>query len=221
MLALALKTDDRGQRAGLWRRGGPVVIGKGKPATMSSNDDSDGLDAGELIVRIAKNRDRAAFRTLFEIYAPRLKAYLIRQGASPERAEDLAQDALLKVWRKASYYDPARASASAWLFTVARNLRIDALRRENSAMAYALSVREPEANEKTPEKESLLAERARRIRAAVRNLPVEQLDVIRLSFFEDKPHAEIAEQLSLPLGTVKSRVRLAMTRLRGLVGDLS
>jgi len=96
-----------------------------------------------------------------------------------------------------------------------------ALRRENSAMAYALSVHEPEATEETPEDYSLASERAVRVRQAFRYLPPDQLEVTKLSYFEDKPHAEIAEKLSLPLGTVKSRLRLAMARLRGIVGVLS
>lgn len=178
-------------------------------------------DTAELVRRIAQAQDKAAFRALFLELAPRVKAYLIRHGAAPVQAEDLAQEALLTVWRKAAYFNPGRASVLAWVFTIARNLRIDALRRERSAMAYALAVREPEVAPATPDGEHQAAEEGKRIRAAMATLPAEQLEVIRLSYFSDKAHSEIAHELSLPLGTVKSRLRLALSRLRGLVGDLA
>ena len=178
-------------------------------------------EASELVLRIAQKRDKSAFRALFVLLAPKVKAYLIRHGAPPAQAEDLAQETLLTVWRKADYFDPSKASVAAWVFTIARNLRIDTLRRERSAMAYAIAVREPEESPPTPEGESQAAERETRVRAAMQTLPREQLEVIRLSFYSDKPHAEIADELSLPLGTVKSRLRLAMARLRGMVGDLA
>jgi RNA polymerase sigma factor (sigma-70 family) len=178
-------------------------------------------DPATLVVRIAESQDREAFKALFRSFAPRIKTYLVRHGAEIHKAEELAQETLLTVWRKAAYFDPNRASVSAWMFTIARNLRIDALRREKSAVAYALSVHEPEASEETPHTVNEIAQAQARLREAIRVLPAEQLQVIQLSFFEDKAHAEIAEELSLPLGTVKSRLRLALARLRGLVGDLA
>ena len=181
----------------------------------------EGDETAGLVVRIAERQDREAFKTLFRSFAPRVKAYLIRHGAEPHKAEELAQETLLTVWRKAAYFDPARASVSAWVFTIARNLRIDALRREKSAVAYALSVHLPEASEETPHTANEIAQAQARVREAIRVLPAEQLQVVQLSFYEDKAHAEIAEELSLPLGTVKSRLRLALARLRGLVGDLT
>ena len=177
-------------------------------------------DTGQLMLRIAQAQDKAAFKALFLELAPKVKAYLMRHGAAAAQAEDLAQEALLTVWRKAAYFDPKKASVSAWVFTIARNLRIDALRRERSAVAYAVAVIEPEESPPTPEAESQIAEREVRLREAIETLPREQLEVIRLSFYSDKPHAEIASELSLPLGTVKSRLRLALARLRGMVGDL-
>lgn len=176
--------------------------------------------AAELVVRIARTQDRAAFKALFLMFAPKVKGYLIRQGAPPLQAEDLAQETLLTVWRKAAYFDPARASVAAWVFTIARNLRIDALRRERSAIAYALTPAGPDVETATPATEREEAERGERVRTALATLPVDQLEVIRLSFFSDMAHAEIASALSLPLGTVKSRVRLALAKLRGMVGEL-
>jgi len=181
----------------------------------------DEPDTASLVLRIAERQDKEAFKALFVSFAPRVKTYLIRHGAAPDRAEELAQETLLTVWRKATYYDPARASVAAWMFTIARNLRIDTLRREKSAVAYALTVHEPESSEETPHTARQTAQEAGRVRKAISELPPEQLQVVQLSFFEDKAHAEIAEQLCLPLGTVKSRLRLALARLRGLVGDLA
>jgi RNA polymerase sigma-70 factor (ECF subfamily) len=179
------------------------------------------FDAAGCMARIVATRDRAAFKLLFLAYAPKVKTYLIRHGANAAQAEELAQEALLTLWRKADYYDAQRASVAAWLFTIARNLRIDAIRKEQSAVAYALAVPADEETQDSPEDENEIADREIRIREAVRILPPDQMEVVRLSFFFDKPHAEIARELSLPLGTVKSRLRLAVARLRGVLGDLA
>ena len=172
-----------------------------------------------LLGRVAAMRDRAAFAALFAHFAPRVKAYLLRLGAPPALAEDLAQEALLILWRKAHLFDPAKASAATWLFTIARNLRIDAIRRE----------RRPELDPEDfmPEAEPAaddglaLADEEARLRAALKDLPPDQIQVVELSFFADKPHSEIAVQLDIPLGTVKSRLRLAMARLKRIRGDAS
>jgi RNA polymerase sigma-70 factor (ECF subfamily) len=178
------------------------------------------VDAEALIARIVTSQDRSAFEALFLAFAPRIKTYLMLRGASADRAEDLAQETLLLVWRRAASFDPRRASLGAWMFTIARNMRIDSLRREKSARSYALSMHEPVVEEATPHTASESAEAQARLREAVAELPPEQIEIVRLSFYEDKPQAEIAAQLGLPLGTVKSRQRLAIARLRGLVGEL-
>lgn len=176
--------------------------------------------AAEWIRAIATGQDRAAFASLFEFYAPRIKAMLMRYGAGADAAEDVAQEALLTVWRKASYFDPARASASAWIFTIARNLRIDRLRGDKRATQYApFEMVEPEAPE-SPDHILNATERYERVRTALKELSPEQVRVVQLSFFEGRAHGDIANLLDLPLGTVKSRIRLAMTRLRNLLGDL-
>jgi RNA polymerase sigma-70 factor (ECF subfamily) len=172
------------------------------------------------IAAIADRRDRAAFAALFGFYAPRIKGMLMRMGAGADAAEDLAQEALLTVWRKAAQFDPSRASAAAWVYTIARNLRIDRLRRDRRAEAFALyeSVDAPEADR--PDGSFDIAECEERVRTALRELPEEQALVVNLSFFEGRAHGDIAKILKLPLGTVKSRLRLAMGRLRGLLGDV-
>ena len=206
-------TIDRWAFLATGRRGS---VTRPEPPAPEANDATD--DAASLIVAIAVAHDRAAFALLFARYAPRVKAYLIRRGASAQRAEDLAQEALLKVWRKAAGFDPARAGAGAWIFTIARNLQIDAYRRDRAPEAWALDPSETPDPPAEPDSRLVGADRDRRLSEAVRDLPPDQLAVVRLSFFSDKPHAEIAEALGLPLGTVKSRLRLALNRLRASLG---
>ncbi len=176
-------------------------------------------EPARLIQAIAAQADREAFATLFTHFAPRVKSYLIRLGASGAAAEELAQETMLAVWRKAALFDPARAGASTWIFTIARNLRIDAVRRERPAP----QVEDPTDTLPDPPADALLAaaERDDRVRVAVRSLTREQAEIVELSFFSEEPHAAIAERLGLPLGTVKSRLRLAMGRLRALLEDIA
>lgn len=174
-------------------------------------------DASDLVVRVAQ-RDRAAFAALFERFAPRVKSYMLRLGATPAMAEELAQDTLLTVWRKADSFDPSRAGAAAWIFTIARNLRIDAVRRDRIFRVLDAEPTEKGSTEPGPEAMVAEAQQSGLIRRAMSGLPREQVEVIRLSFFEDKAHGEIADTLQLPLGTVKSRLRLAMTRLKAILG---
>ena len=138
----------------------------------------------------------------------------MRMGTPAELAEELAQETLLTVWRKAAYFDAARASASAWIFAVARNLRIDIARRDQRAKRHAVyDLVEPDAPEQ-PDRALDDRERDQRVRAALGHLPPPQTRVLELSFFEGLAHMEIAHRLEIPLGTVKSRLRLAMARLR-------
>ena len=174
----------------------------------------------ERIEAVARRQDREAFADLFNHFAPRVKTFLRRNGADEAQAEEIAQEAMLTVWRKAALFDAGAAGAATWIFTVARNLRIDAIRRERRG--GALRVDEVEAEyevDQTPAADArmMAAQSEARMREALSALPSEQLSVIELSFFEEKAHAEIAKKLRIPLGTVKSRARLAMKRLRGLL----
>lgn len=175
----------------------------------------------DLLLAVGRRRDRTAFAALFAHFAPRLKAYLRRQGCDPGAADDLVQEVMLLVWRRAETYDPAQASASTWVFTVARNKRIDALRREQRPEIdpddpALLPDPVPAADHRV---ESLQA--GSRLRAALRALPPEQAELLRLAYFEDKPHSAISEERGIPLGTVKSRLRLAMDRLRKAMRDVA
>jgi len=174
----------------------------------------DAAQLNALLVDVGRLRDRAAFEALFNHFAPRVKAYLLRLGAHGAQADELAQEALLLLWRKAEQFDPAKASAATWIFTIARNLRIDAVRRERRPEIDPddpAFVSEPE-----PQADAGISrdQEDTRLRAAIARLPAEQAQVLQLSFFADKPHSAIASELGLPLGTVKSRLRLAMRRIR-------
>ena len=178
-------------------------------------------DHAALIRAVADQADRVAFSDLFRHFAPRVKALLMRTGASASLAEEVAQEAMLSVWRKAAQFDPNKASAATWIFTIARNLRIDTLRRERHPDTLLPDQPEPEDDAPWADQVLLAGERDDRVRAAMALLSPEQADVVRAAFFLDKPHAEIERHLNIPLGTVKSRLRLAMTKLRTALEDFA
>ncbi len=191
---------------------------RGPVALMEAKPDQAAL-WNAAVVAVAQARDRAAFQRLFDHFAPRVKGYLMRLGAGNAIAEELAQEAMLAVWRKAVLFDPAKASASTWIFTIARNLRIDAIRKERRP---ELDPNDPclmPAAERRADESMDWAQAEVRLHAALSQLPREQSRIIELSFLAEKPHSLIASELGLPLGTVKSRIRLAMARLRQALGD--
>jgi RNA polymerase sigma-70 factor, ECF subfamily len=179
---------------------------------MNPGDD----EHDHLIEAVARARDREAFARLFDHFAPRLKAYLMKAGATPAAAEDFAQDAMLVVWRKADLFDAGKARAATWIFTIARNRRIDALRRAARPLPSPDIDPTPQGPDR-PDELFESREDAGRVRAALRGLSPDQIEVIRMAFFQDQTHSDIAQSLDLPLGTVKSRIRNAMIKLRHLL----
>jgi RNA polymerase sigma-70 factor (ECF subfamily) len=173
----------------------------------------------DLIEAIAARRDKEAFRRLFEHFAPRLKSYLMRLGAEPTVAEDVAQEAMVTVWRKAESFDRRQAGASTWIFTIARNKRIDRLRREKRPELDPNDPALVPSEEPAPDRTLQNAQAGKRVAAAMRALPEEQAELVRRAFYEDLSHSQIAEESGLPLGTVKSRIRLALARLRHEMKD--
>jgi RNA polymerase sigma-70 factor (ECF subfamily) len=177
----------------------------------------------DLVETVAASQDRGAFAHLFQHFAPKLKSFGLRRGDSDAMAEELAQETMLTVWRKAATFDRSKANVSTWIFTIVRNKRIDMFRRrpflevvsddgsDHQDMEVDDSERPDEALESS--------QTANFLQEAITYLPAEQKLVLTKAFFEEKSHSEIAEELSLPLGTVKSRIRLALSRLRGSVGD--
>jgi RNA polymerase sigma-70 factor (ECF subfamily) len=170
-----------------------------------------------LIEQIAARADPTAFAELFRYFAPRLKAYCLRSGANAATAEELAQEAMIQIWRKAATFDGSRNTASAWVYAIARNKRIDLLRRERRPDPVTLDPwPDPPADENV-ETAFALGEWSRGINDAVGRLPADQAEVLRKAYFEDKSHSVIAAELNLPLGTVKSRVRLGLARLKDMM----
>jgi RNA polymerase sigma-70 factor, ECF subfamily len=174
----------------------------------------------DLLRRVAEQADPAAFHELYQAYGPRVKAYMMRRGADAATAEDLVQETLLTVWRRASLYAEDKGSTATWIFTIARNLRIDRLRREVPWQELPEGNNEQAASDALPDEVLSEKERQVRVRAALATLPPEQHEVVVLSFIEGLSHGEIAERLRLPLGTVKSRMRIAYQKIRVTLEDL-
>jgi RNA polymerase sigma-70 factor (ECF subfamily) len=167
-----------------------------------------------LMEAVARRRDREAFTRLFDHYAPRINSYLMRIGCDGALAEELTQDVMVTLWRKAELFDPAKSSLATWLYRIARNRRIDGMRRNRLDYVDPTEAVHDTPDDSDLEKEYDAARREERVRAALVSLPEEQLALVRLAFFEGLSHSEIADRTGVPLGTVKSRIRLAFTRLR-------
>ena len=167
-----------------------------------------------LMKRVSQSHDRLAFSQLFDHFGPRLKSFMMRKNASAELAEDLVQEAMIAVWTKAGLYEPSKGSVTTWVYTIARNLRIDRVRRDvHMPMTELGDYDEPS---EAPEGEELLGRKQEDglVAKALQEIPEEQRQVLLLSFVEDLPQSEIAVKLAIPLGTVKSRMRLAYGHLR-------
>ena len=191
--------------------------GAGTPAIKDHVSDPAFAQAAALAIAVravATSRDRSAFAQLFAHFAPRVKAYLMRLGTAAGEAEDIMQDVMLTVWRRADSYDPAQAGVSTWVFTIARNRRIDILRRERRP---ALDAADPALQPEAPvqaDQAAQATEWEERLGTALEELPPEQSEMVRMAYYEDRSHSDIAQRLNIPLGTVKSRLRLAVARLR-------
>jgi RNA polymerase sigma-70 factor (ECF subfamily) len=186
-----------------------------KPKTVT--DETTWLN--DLILRVSTDKDKIAFRELFQYFAPRIKGFFQGQGSSPDKADEVVQEAMVNVWRKAHLFDPSKAKASTWIFTIARNSRIDLLRKENRPEPDYSDPTFHSVDEPRPDEVFEREDEAQKLKAILEGLPAEQQKVLKLAFFEEKAHVEIAEELNLPLGTVKSRIRLAFKRLRSELGE--
>ena len=169
-------------------------------------------DWSALMLAVRDKRDRAAFAALFGHFAPRLKSYLMKSGATPSKAEDCVQDVMAPLWHKAAQFDPERAAVSTWIYTIARNRMIDMMRRERRPDPEAM----PWDQEAEPDQAEVYAaaEEGRLLSVALAELPEKQRSLIQRAFYGDLSHSEIALETGLPLGTIKSRIRLALDRLR-------
>ena len=167
-----------------------------------------------LLLSIGQIQDKAAFADLFQYFAPRVKSYMLKLGSADDMAEELAQQTLLQVWRKAQLFDPDKAAASTWIFRIARNIRIDVLRKKKHFFDDDFDLAGIEDEQEDAEVKINREQKSRHVAFALAKLPQDQAKIIRMSFYDGLSHGEIAKQLELPLGTVKSRIRLAFGRLR-------
>lgn len=173
-----------------------------------------------LMEAIVKHQSREAFADLFNQFAPKLKAYYRKGGIEPTLAEDLAQETMLSVWRHAAKFSAAIGSPSTWIFTIARNALIDHVRRQKSRQG---DLNDPSLQPPPVDIADDLIDAQQRyksLKGGLGKLPEEQANILKMAFFDHKAHSEIAAETGLPLGTVKSRIRLAMQRLRNDLGDL-
>jgi len=173
-----------------------------------------------LIERVSRQRDRDAFAALFWYFAPRLKTFFQRRGLDEAMAEDLAQETMLRVWHHAEQFDPSRAAPAAWVFGIARNQRSDVLRRE-LRRTPDLDLPEPYVSEASPEAAAIHAQREARLREALHRLPLSQQEAVRTAYLNGMSHNEAHQALGIALGTLKSRLRLALARLRDAMGESS
>lgn len=190
-----------------------------QPDTRSEAAKADAQRHAAWLEAVAKNQDRAAFAELFNHFGPRVKAYLMRLGSDDTMAEEVAQDVMVTVWRKAALFDRTKSSAATWLFRVARNRRIDMLRRKRTINVDTETMVIEDENLPDPNETLDEDKRQARIRKALAQLPEQQLQLVELAFFTELSHSQIAEETGLPLGTVKSRIRLAFGRLRRVLEE--
>ncbi|MAH88618.1 MAG: RNA polymerase subunit sigma [Pelagibacterales bacterium] len=180
--------------------------------TLNSDD-----ELSLCINAIGVNQDKQAFSTIFKYFAPRLKSFLVKAGSTDSQAEEVIQEVMIAVWTKSATYDSSKSSVSTWVYTIARNKRIDKIRKEKRHYLSESDEGLEIPVDSTQEKEILSAQLSSSLKKYMSNLPKEQSKLLQLSYFYNKTHADISEELKIPLGTVKSRIRLALTKMRHLV----
>lgn len=187
----------------------PVCRREGKPVPQKKIEISEQTT---WMLAVRDNRDRDAFGALFDHFAPRLKGFIMRTGCSAPQAEEIVQDVMLTVWRKAAMFDPHRAQVSSWIYQIARNRHIDIVRKDSRPVPEELA--EDPGSE--PDASQILAvqQEAGELRKALSSLKPEQREMIEKAYLGELTHQEISDQTGLPLGTIKSRIRLGLERLR-------
>ena len=196
--------------------GPPSYGGRAMQAAPPSQAPETNDEFVDLIRLVRDEKDRAAFAQIFRHFAPRVKAFLMKSGADEGMSEECTQEVMATLWTKAHMFDPSRASVSTWVFTIARNRKIDAIRRQKRPEPEDL----PWGPEAEPDQADVMSLRqeSEKLAEAIAALPEKQKDLIQRAYFGDLSHSEIAEQTGLPLGTIKSRIRLALDRLRHAMG---
>jgi len=194
----------------------PFPLDAGRP----EGDDSASQET-QLLLRVRDQRDRAAYQRLFDLFAGKVQGYLRRTGLDPADAENILQDIMLAVWQKARLFDAQRASARTWIFSLARNRLIDMKRSAKREYAALERFHQETADDQVYEEDMLARAAGSKSVALLSHLPPEQASVLLMAYVEGKSHREIALELNLPIGTVKSRARLGFQRVRGLLEQAS
>jgi RNA polymerase sigma-70 factor (ECF subfamily) len=212
-----------------WDSGQSTLVGDARSGLDDSMSTSqtrsempNNLDLERDLVAVGQQRDREAFRRLFDHFAPRVRSFLLRRRTPDGSLEDLVQDVMATIWRRAETYDPGKATASTWIFTVARNRRIDLARRRRPEVDLddPATVHEEVDDAPLPDEQTEHMQKAAKINVAMADLPADQSKIVLLAYHQDMSHSEIADELAIPLGTVKSRLRLALGKLRQSMEEL-
>jgi RNA polymerase sigma-70 factor (ECF subfamily) len=193
----------------------------GKRPALASNTDEEitQQSLSQMLTAVGQSKDIEAFESLFRHYGPRVRAYMAKLARDGQAAEELMQETMLAVWNKAHQFDPARGNVSSWIFTIARNLRIDSYRKDKRPTFDPSDPAFVPDDVPPADVEFEGRQQADRLHRAMETLPSEQLELLKLAFFNEESHSTIAAKLGLPMGTVKSRIRLAFAKLRAALED--
>tara|TARA_B100000073_G_C23652881_1_gene541334 strand:+ start:128 stop:706 length:579 start_codon:yes stop_codon:yes gene_type:complete len=185
--------------------------------TAKKASDATDVELSSYLKDIGESQDKSAFSSIFKYFAPRLKSFFVKLGCSDSQAEEIIQEVMIAVWTKSKTYDGTKSSVSTWIYTIAKNKRIDKIRKEkkHNIVESDESLEIPTASKQ--EEQLLSTELNEKIQHSLQFLPKEQAELLKLSYFYEKTHTDIAKDLCLPLGTVKSRIRLALSKMKNLV----
>ncbi len=189
-----------------------IVVGSEQEEALSEERSDDLSDQTRWMIAVRDRRDREAFGRLFDFYAPRLKAVAMRSGANAAQAEDIVQDVMLAVWHRAAQFDATRAQVSGWVYRIARNRQIDLARRAPRPVPEEIA--EPDTASEDATDILALEQEAGHLREALARLKPDQREMIEKAYLGELSHTEIQDVTGLPLGTIKSRIRLGLDRLR-------
>lgn len=194
----------------------------GDKALLDQTDQTQYSEQTVWMLAVKQERNRVAFGHLFDFYAPRLKGFVMRSGVSSAQAEDIVQEVLLTVWRKAEMFDPHRAQVSSWIYQIARNRQIDVVRKENRVMPEELTDELQGEGTSKEDASQILAmdQEAETLRRALAQLKPGQRDMVEKAYLGELSHSEIQAETGLPLGTIKSRIRLGLEKLRHELKEL-
>ncbi len=185
--------------------------------TLKKTSESTELELRAYLKDVGESQDRLAFSNLFKFFAPRLKSFFIKLGCSDTQSEEIIQEVMISIWTKAKTYNGEKSSVSTWVYTIAKNKRIDKIRKEKKHFAIesdeSLEIPIPSIQED----QVIASELSKKINSSISYLPKEQAELLKLSYFYEKTHTDIASELNIPLGTVKSRIRLALSKMKNLV----